>query len=103
QVTDGSSYTLLFGEHTGGITFNSTTATTGGARHPYSLSWMGTGTFPTAWGLDGREWYRFSSEHDEQINFAMAYGSVQTISTNMNAVKYQDHSTMDNREVTEGL
>jgi len=103
QVTDGSSYTLLFGEHTGGITFNSTNTTRGGSRHPYSLSWMGTGTFPTAWGLGGREWYRFSSEHDEQINFAMADGSVQTIGTNMNSGKYQSHSTMDNREVTEGL
>jgi prepilin-type processing-associated H-X9-DG protein len=53
--------------------------------------------------LDGKQWYRFNSDHDDQINFAMADGSVQTIGVNMNSAKYQNHSTMDNREATEGL
>jgi prepilin-type N-terminal cleavage/methylation domain-containing protein/prepilin-type processing-associated H-X9-DG protein len=103
HITDGTSNTLLFGEHTGGINPAGTNTSTGGDSHPYSLSWMGTGTFPTAWGLDGKQWYRFSSEHDDQINFAMCDGSVQTIGVNMNSLKYQEHSTMDNREAIEGL
>ncbi len=103
EIKDGSSYTLLFGEHTGGKIPAGTNHTVGGDRHQFSLSWMGTGTMPTAWGLQNQYWYQFSSDHDEQINFAMADGSVQTIGINMNSVKYQEHSTMDNREATEGL
>ena len=98
QITDGSSYTLLFGEHTGGIHVISDRD-----RHLLSHSWIGTGTMPVAWGLEGKEWYRFSSDHADQVNFAMADGSVQTINVNMDIWKFRYHAGMEERGVTEGL
>ncbi len=98
EITDGSSYTLLFGEHTGGIHIIGDRD-----RHLYSHSWMGSGCMPTAWGLEGKEWYRFSSDHNDQVNFAMADGSVQTINVNVDLTKYRSHSTMQMRDVVEGL
>ncbi len=98
EITDGTSYTLLFGETTGGIQPSGNHD-----RHVFSHSWMGTGTMPTAWGLEGKQWYRFSSEHNDQINFAMADGSVQTINVNINIGKYKNHSGMSERNATEGL
>ena len=98
EITDGSSYTLLFGEHTGGIHVIGNRD-----RHLFSHSWIGTGTMPVAWGLDGKEWYRFSSDHNEQVNFAMADGSVQTINVNMDISKFRNHAGMEERQPTEGL
>lgn len=98
EIEDGSSYTLLFGEHTGGIHVISDRD-----RHLFSHSWIGTGTMPVAWGLEGKEWYRFSSEHNDQVNFAMADGSVQTINVNIDVWKYRYHGGMEERGVTEGL
>ena len=72
-------------------------------RHLFSHSWIGTGTMPVACGLDGKEWYRFSSEHNEQVNFAMADGSVQTINVNMDISKFRNHAGMIERRPTEGL
>ena len=98
EIEDGSSYTLLFGEHTGGIHVISDRD-----RHLFSHSWIGTGTMPVAWGLEGKEWYRFSSEHNDQVNFAMADGSVQSINVNIDVWKYRYHGGMEERGVTEGL
>jgi len=98
EITDGSSYTLLFGETTGGIHVISDRD-----RHLFSHSWIGTGAMPTAWGLEGKEWYRFSSEHNDQVNFAMADGSVQTVNVNIDIGKYRNHSGISERNPTEGL
>lgn len=98
EITDGSSYTFLFGEHTGGIH-----EIGGHDDHLYSHSWMGSGCMPTAWGLDGMEWYKFSSEHGDMVQFAMADGSVQVINTNMELGKYRNHSGMSERNATEGF
>jgi len=98
EIKDGVSYTLLFGEHTGGIHVQGDVD-----RHLFSHSWIGTGCMPTAWGLEGKEWYRFSSQHADQINFAMADGSVQSINVNMDLGKYRSHSTSDKREAIEGF
>ena len=72
-------------------------------RHLLSHSWIGTGTMPVAWGLDGKEWYRLSSDHNDQVNFAMADGSVQTINVNIDIWKFRYHAGMQERQPTEGL
>jgi prepilin-type N-terminal cleavage/methylation domain-containing protein len=98
EISDGSSYTFLFGEHTGGIHVISDRD-----HHLYAHSWMGSGCMPTAWGLEGKEWYRFSSEHVDIVQFAMADGSVQTVNVNMDLGKYRNHAGMEERNATEGL
>ena len=97
SISDGSSYPFLFGEWTGGVTGTNT--------HQFGPSWIGAGAMPTAWGLSSpdKPWYRFSSAHKDQVNFAMADGSVQTVNTNIDLWKYRYHSGMQERGATEGL
>lgn len=96
MISDGASYTFLFGEWTGGIVGRNT--------HQFGPSWIGAGALPTAWGLDQeRAWYRFSSTHSDQVNFAMADGSVQNVNINIDLWKYRYHSGMHERGAVEGL
>ncbi len=72
NIVDGTSNTLFFGEAVGGHQ--------GGARL-YSHSWMGSGTLPLAWGLENRDYNRFSSWHPGVVQFCLADGSVRSVST----------------------
>ena len=74
---DGTSNTIAFGETLGGTEQNS-----------HKNSWMGGSNLPTAWGLttyspqvsgSGPQWYNFSSNHGQLVNFAMCDGSVRSI------------------------
>jgi len=80
QITaaDGTANTLMYGETLGDSDYNALNQ--GG----YSLSWMGCGYFPTAWGLPTGAgsvdtWYCFSSRHSSVVQFAMGDGAVRQI------------------------
>ncbi len=70
-ITDGTSNTLGFGE------------TLGGTQYPgrdFVLSWMGSCSLPSAWGLPTDQndaWPTFSSKHTGVIQFSMCDGSVR--------------------------
>jgi hypothetical protein len=72
DVRDGSSNTLMFGEALGGEH--------NGTRR-YSHSWMGSGALPVGWGLEGKEYYRFSSHHPGIVQFCFVDGSVRAVAT----------------------
>jgi prepilin-type N-terminal cleavage/methylation domain-containing protein/prepilin-type processing-associated H-X9-DG protein len=82
DVKDGTSNTIAFGEMLGGKALHGT--------RNYVASWMGSGSLPTAWGLqpvygannDDYDWVMFSSFHPGSVNFAFADGSVRAISRN---------------------
>ena len=81
SITDGTSNTMLFGENNGGK------VPSGHGR--YAFAWMGCGAMGTAWGLDGDEWYQYSSYHPGIVQFCFADGSVLGVSvqTELNTVK----------------
>lgn len=71
QIRDGLSNTLMFGEALGGLH---------DGQRKYSFSWMGCGALPTAWGLGGGQYYRFSSNHRGLVQFCLADGSMRPLS-----------------------
>ncbi len=84
HITDGTSNTLLFGEATGGKSYN--------------YVWMSVGAMPTAWNF-GKNWYQFSSEHVGGAHFAMSDGSVRFISENVDSLTYRRVSSVSDGEV----
>jgi len=73
-VSDGTANTVFFGETLGGNPDGA-----GKGQRDFSLSWMGSGSFATYWGLaDPPQWYTFSSKHT-LIQFGFGDGSVRPI------------------------
>src|SRR5262249_13615538 len=71
NMYDGTANTLLFGETLGGESQGERTR---------SLSWMGAGAMPTAFGLPAKSYsWNFSSRHQGIVHFGMGDGSVQRI------------------------
>jgi prepilin-type N-terminal cleavage/methylation domain-containing protein len=75
-LPDGTSNTFLFGEALGG--------TWPGPRN-FSLSWMGAGILPTAWGIPSGSptqpfnWYQYGSKHTAVTLFGYGDGSVRAV------------------------
>jgi len=85
NITDGTSHVFLIGEAVGGIHENA---------RLYAFSWLGCGALPTGWGLGGREWYRFSSQHPQVVNFCYADGSVHAVPLDIEPKVYRALSGM---------
>ncbi|MSR56744.1 MAG: DUF1559 domain-containing protein [Planctomycetaceae bacterium] len=85
DITDGSSNTIMFGEATGGTS--------------YDYIWISMGAMPTAWGF-GENWYQFGSAHTGGTHFAVADGSVRFISRNINSRTYRQLGGTSDAEVT---
>jgi prepilin-type N-terminal cleavage/methylation domain-containing protein len=78
DITDGTAYTLMFGEclMDGGLTADPSLP---GGRQ-MALTWMGAGSMPTAWDMvDPAYWWNFSSRHLNIVQFANCDGSVRGI------------------------
>jgi prepilin-type N-terminal cleavage/methylation domain-containing protein len=81
QIVDGSSNTVFFGEMLGGCGDTKSCAGSGGQRD-FALSWMGAGSFATAWGVGSygnSQWYQYGSKHTNCVNFGFGDGSVRQI------------------------
>jgi prepilin-type N-terminal cleavage/methylation domain-containing protein len=78
NISDGTSNTFFFGEY-------ASKGPPGTGWQPVSLSWMGGGCMPTAWGLEtppagaDRRWYELSSKHPGVVMFGMGDGAVRTV------------------------
>lgn len=82
DITDGTSNTLAYGESVGHTDANGALL--------YAHIWMATGMLPTAWGMGSpykkpstATYNKFSSAHVGLCQFALADGSVRTISENI--------------------
>ena len=89
SIRDGESNTLLFGETLGRMQ--------DGERMDF-LSWMASGTMPTAAGLNVKNHISFSSLHSEQIMACFVDASVHAINTNIDALVLRRLSGMRDRE-----
>jgi len=70
QIADGTSNTIGFGESLFGASPPS--------QRDFTMSWMGAGSMPMAWGLiQPTGWYSFGSQHDAVVQFSMCDGSVR--------------------------
>jgi prepilin-type N-terminal cleavage/methylation domain-containing protein/prepilin-type processing-associated H-X9-DG protein len=85
DIPDGTTNTFMFGEATGGIEVD---GKPGYRERRYGHTWMGAGTFPTAWGFSAKDWFTFGSEHPGVCHFAMADGSVRKVNTSIDTTTF---------------
>jgi len=80
-LPDGTSNTILFAEALGGVST--------GVRD-YSIAWMGSGAFATAWGTNAgtSQWYQMSSKHANVVMAGFGDGSVRGIKKGVGAAFY---------------
>src|SRR5262249_42400818 len=71
SIGDGTSNTIAFGETLAGNSI----------KRDFRLTWMGSGSMPTASGLSQTtsNWYQFSSRHSGVVQFGFCDGSVRPI------------------------
>ncbi len=70
-IPDGTSNTIFFGEALGGASQGN---------RDFSASWMGAGSFATAWGLGyPSQWYQFGGKHTAVVQFGFGDGSVRSL------------------------
>jgi prepilin-type N-terminal cleavage/methylation domain-containing protein len=93
DIVDGSSNTTLFGECIGGKTGPSN-----GTRQ-FGYSWMGVGYLANFMGLGLKTFSSFSSEHPGVVQFALADGSVRSVSTKMDTLMYYYSSGIGEGEI----
>ena len=80
-IEDGTSNTLLFGETMGGKDDS-----TGAPQ--FGQTWIGSGAMITGGGLNTRQWYAFSSEHPNIVQFCMADGAVKRVNRTIDDTMY---------------
>ena len=83
DIKDGSSNVLLFGESLGEYSNNTP---------QYTHVWIACLVQPTHWGFGERRYYQFSSEHQGSVTFALADGSVRSISETIDAGVFKNLS-----------
>jgi prepilin-type N-terminal cleavage/methylation domain-containing protein len=73
-IGDGSSNTIIFSEFLGGAS--------SGTRD-FSAAWIGVGTFPQAYGLQGSPtaWWQLGSKHTGVVNMCYGDGSIRSVRT----------------------
>jgi len=99
DISDGTSNTLAFGEHLGGLHNDGT--------REMELSWMGAGCLPTRWGLapiyglqnNDYTHVQFQSRHGGVANFAFADGHVAAISQTADFFAYIRASGINDGQV----
>jgi prepilin-type N-terminal cleavage/methylation domain-containing protein/prepilin-type processing-associated H-X9-DG protein len=80
SISDGTSNTIGFGEALGGQD---------NPNREMTISWAGSGTMPTAWGLGTTsQWYTFGSKHTLIVNFGFCDGSVRSIRKGCNTTLF---------------
>jgi prepilin-type N-terminal cleavage/methylation domain-containing protein len=78
SITDGASQTIFICEGLFG---------SGGQTRDFSLSWMGAGVMPMAWGLQpppNNGWYQWSSRHPAGVQVALGDGAVRNVTWGVN-------------------
>ena len=98
NIKDGTSNVLLFGENYGGL--GSFSNQNGMGSRLIAWMWISSGHMYTFNGLSdpanprSKHWFRFHSDHPTTVQFALADGSVKTVSTTIDLKTFIEVSAM---------